>query len=84
MLPHECMFLGAGKKHQQERKSLGIHMTETHEFLTKALQMTADMIPNLVAVQKIRRERLLKRMADPKPIIEGEGDEFSFTEQGIG
>jgi len=48
-----------------EKISLGEHMMKTQEFVTKALQMTADMIPDLVAVQKIRRERMLKRLSEP-------------------
>jgi len=68
---------------------LGVHMMQTQEFLTKALQMTADMIPTLVAVQKIRRERMLARLSEP--IIKGEGAESSeemecdsgITEQSI-
>lgn len=69
---------------------LGVHMMQTQEFLTKALQMTADMIPTLVAVHKIRRERMLARLSEPiikvewnpeNNPIEGEDDEFAGTEQ---
>ena len=68
---------------------LGVHMMQTRDFLMKASQMTLDMIPDLVKIQKIRRERMSQRLAEP--IIKGEGsedeqelnDETVHTEQGI-
>lgn len=64
---------------------LGVHLLQTQQFITRALEMTRDMLPGLLAVQKIRHERYLKRLADPKPLIPDEGieDEQSMQEPEV-
>lgn len=58
-----------------EKISIGEHMMKTQEFLVKALEMTRDMIPTLVLVNKIKRERALsKKLILPNA---GEGAEDS-------
>lgn len=58
--------------------SLSAHMAQTHQFLTTIVQATKSMIPTMMEVQRIKRERYIRNQWHPD-----EGPEDSTTMQEI-